>query len=536
LRTARLALWFALALAAVHSLCARAQAQAPSAPLDTWGSGEAKSPAADDDSTVPKAASPTRSTPGCDCHTDAAGADLAPLRYTLQGVSVRGNTRTSTRVVLRYLPFQAGDVIDVDDPELQLARYRLLGTGFFRTVEFSLEKGERRGSVVLVVEVAERNTIVVNDVSMGLSADADTDGEQRPLTAYGGVDVAETNLAGTGITLGGAVAGGQDQLALRVRFFDPAFLGGPWMVAGTLLYNNANDFFGNADVNWADPLRRVRLTDFAVARYRRFGGSFGIGRDLSVSTQAFLHYRLETVDAQYPLAAFHRRGFDIEPIDFDVARGRSILSTIRAVVQHDTRDHPFLPTRGMLATLTGEFALLPAALDYDYQRIEFKAAHFMPLPFGGHVLELSLFGGAIAGHAPFFEQFYVGDFTDFLPDRLLGMNFDRRPPPNFLGTQIVEVRYGQYAAKLAFEYRIPLYRGRRSIYGIDFFWGGGIYGVAENRSITAPPTGYSGLTRLPLDLTGNLGFRVDTSAGGFVFAFANALGFIPLRGEGPAGE
>jgi hypothetical protein len=116
------------------------------------------------------------------------------------------------------------------------------------------------------------------------------------------------------------------------------------------------------------------------------------------------------------------------------------------------------------------------------------------------------------------------------------MNFDRRPPPNILGTQIVEVRYGEYAVKLAFEYRIPLYRGRRSIYGIDFFWGGGIYGVAEARSITAPPTGYSGLARLPVDLTANLGFRVDTSAGGFVFAFANALGFIPLGGEGPAGE
>jgi outer membrane protein insertion porin family len=60
--------------------------------------------------------------------------------------------------------------------------------------------------------------------------------------------------------------------------------------------------------------------------------------------------------------------------------------------------------------------------------------------------------------------------------------------------------------------------------------------VAEGRSITAPPTGYSGLAQLPIDVTANLGFRIDTSAGGFVFAFANALGFIPLRGQGPAGE
>lgn len=36
-------------------------------------------------------------------------------RYTLEGLEVRGNTTTLSRVVLRYVPFHAGDVIDVDD-------------------------------------------------------------------------------------------------------------------------------------------------------------------------------------------------------------------------------------------------------------------------------------------------------------------------------------------------------------------------------------------------------------------------------------
>jgi hypothetical protein len=146
-----------------------------------------------------------------------------------------------------------------------------------------------------------------------------------------------------------------------------------------------------------------------------------------------------------------------------------------------------------------------------------------------------MFAGAISGNAPFFEQYYVGDFSDFLPSRILGVNFDRRPPLNFLGTDIVEVRYGKYAVKLAGEYRVPLFRGHRSIYGIDFFASMGIYGVAGTRDITNPPVGYSGLARVPIDLTGNFGFRMDTSAGGFVFAFSNVLGFIPVRGKGPAG-
>ena len=62
------------------------------------------------------------------------------------------------------------------------------------------------GLVVLVIEVVERNTVVLQSLTMGLSADADTKGDARPLTAYGGADVAETNLAGLGITLGGALA------------------------------------------------------------------------------------------------------------------------------------------------------------------------------------------------------------------------------------------------------------------------------------------------------------------------------------------
>src|SRR5690349_8245467 len=52
------------------------------------------------------------------------------LKYVLEGVQVRGNTSTLARVILRFVPFHAGDTLDVDDKELLLTRFRLLGTGF----------------------------------------------------------------------------------------------------------------------------------------------------------------------------------------------------------------------------------------------------------------------------------------------------------------------------------------------------------------------------------------------------------------------
>jgi outer membrane protein insertion porin family len=451
------------------------------------------------------------------------------LRYFLEGVEVRGNTTTLARVVLRYVTFKAGDTLDVDDAELELTRFRLLGTGFFRDVQLSLRRGSRRGYVVLVVEVIERNTIVLDDLWLGISADAEPNGSARPLTAYGGAGVSERNLAGTGVTLGGAFALADRQLALRSRFIDPQFLGSSWAVETELLYNTARDFFGNRDVLVDDPAQKV-AQDFAVVSYRRFGGLVGAGHDLGISTRFFVDYRLEKIDATFPLAASHKRGLDVEPIDFMIHRGGSVLSTVRGTLLHDTRDEPFLPSRGVRLALLTDASLTPLGSDYAYAKLQARAARWTSLPWG-HVLKVEGFAGAIFGDAPLFEKFYVGDLTDLLPDRVLDLNFDRRAAPNFLGTDIVEVRYGQYAAKVTGEYRIPLYRGSRAVYGVDLFGSAGLYGVANEVDLQHHARGYSGFSTVPIDITFNLGLQIETAAGGFTLGVSSFLGFLPVRGE-----
>jgi outer membrane protein assembly factor BamA len=463
---------------------------------------------------------------------EGAGVVRAPgkvgLRYTLEGIQIRGNTTTLSRVILRFVPFRAGDTLDVDDKELLLTRFRLLGTGFFRDVQLSLRKGSKRGYVVLVVDVVERNTIVVNDVWLGLSADAEPNGNARPLTAYGGLDVSETNLAGTGVALGGAMAIADRQLALRTRFSDPQFLRSTWTAEAQVLYNNAKDFFGNRDVLVDDPTQTT-TQDYAVVPYRRFGGLVGAGHEVgSVATRVFFDYRLEKIDANLPLAASHKRGQDIEPIDFYLLNGSSVLSTLSATVVHDTRDEPFLPTRGWHLLGLAEASLTPLGSDYPYAKLVLRGSRWMPLPWD-HVLRIEGILGSVFGSAPLFEKFYVGDYTDLRPHRALDLAFDRRAAPNFLDTSIAEVRYGDYAARLNAEYRIPLYRGRKSIYGVDFFGSAGVYAVADGRDVTNPARGYSGFSRVPVDLTFNMGLRADTAVGGFAIGIANLVGFVPIR-------
>lgn len=483
-------------------------------------------------SLAPDAAASDTPTTAAESTETSADPDKVGLRYTLEGVEVRGNTTTLARVILRFVPFRAGSVLDVDDKELLLTRFRLLGTGFFRDVQLSLRRGTKRGYVVLVVEVVERNTIIVNDLWLGLSADAEPDGKARPLTAYGGIDVSETNLAGTGIALGGAIALADSQLALRTRFSDPRFLGSSWVADAQLLYNNAKDFFGNRNVLVDDPTQKT-AQDFAVVAYRRFGGRLGTGHDVgSVATRVFFDYRLETIEATLPRAASHKRGLDVEPIDFYLSPGSSVLSTLSATLVHDTRDEPFLPSRGWYLLGLAELSLSPLGSDYAYSKIVLRGSRWMPLPWD-HVLRIEGIVGSVIGQAPLFEKFYVGDYTDLRPHRALDLAFDRRAAPNFFDTAIAEVRYGDYAARLNAEYRIPIYRGRKTFYGVDFFGSAGFYAIANARDWTNPARGYTGLARVPIDLTFNLGLRADTAAGGFAIGIANLIGFVPIRSEGP---
>src|SRR5262249_55081143 len=146
-------------------------------------------------------------------------------------------------------------------------------------------------------------------------------------------------------------------------------------------------------------------------RYKRFGGSVGGGHDLSVSTQISFDYRLEQIDATLPLAAAHRRGLDLEPIQFDILPGKSVLSAIHASLVHDTRDQPILPTRGWYASVSADLSMAPFGSDYAYTKLQLRASRWFSLPLR-HVAKLEVFGGAVSGDAPFFEKFYVGDFTD----------------------------------------------------------------------------------------------------------------------------
>ena len=157
---------------------------------------------------------------------------------------------------------------------------------------------------------------------------------------------------------------------------------------------------------------------------------------------------------------------------------------------------------------------------YDYVKTTVEGAFYRPMP-RGHALGFHLFVGGIAGDAPYFDRFFIGDLNLLLPRRALGINFSTLPSRNLLNTTIAHHRYDQYAARALVEYAVPIWRRRGFIYGGDAFVGVGLLGMASPGDFVPP--GDSGLDSLPIDLTGDLGLRLDTYVGIFTISIANAL-------------
>jgi hypothetical protein len=433
-------------------------------------------------------------------------------RYVIEAVQVRGNRKTETSIIVAEaaaLGLVKGAAVDASDPRVEAVRYRLLALGYFLDVRLSVTRGTSRGGVVLVVEVEERGTLVINELFPSHSA----------ATAFwGGADLSETNFLGRGINVGGGfvasttptVPGAHAGLGLRLRAVVPP-IGGPYglSLSVTGLYNDGSEFYRLTGAD-DDPDPR----NFVATRVKRAGGVVGIGKDFRSHIHMGLDFREEAVTAELP------GGPATLPIDYMIIAGSSRVGSATVSLDLDTRSDPILPRSGMRIALSAEVASGAFGSSYNYVKTVVEGSFYRPMP-RGHALGFHLFAGAIAGDAPYFDRFFIGDLNLLLPRRALGINFSTLPSRNLLDTSIAHHRYDQYAARVLVEYAIPIWRRRGFVYGGDAFLGVGLLGVASPGDFIPP--GSSGVDALPIDLTGDLGIRLDTYIGIFTVSIANAL-------------
>jgi outer membrane protein insertion porin family len=455
-------------------------------------------------------------------HASVSRADEPPLipTYVLEDIQIRGNTKTKSSIIRRELRVQPGERLSVEDPRFDLSRYRVLSLGYFSDVRLKLEKGSSRGKVILVVQVVERGTIILTDLFLGTS---------EATKAWGGLGVAETNFLGRGITLDGAfvlgaspeVEQGDLQQAYRLRASTRRLWKLPLSLSGSFNFLDGNDFFRQSG-----PQSSSDPKDFVSLRYRRIGGTLGIGFDLARYTRMFVDYRGEAVRSYLPSVRLRQdpSGFS-EPIKFNIINGDSVLSLLAITVERDTRSDPVLPQRGNLITINGQVSSEVFGSGYDYFKLAARWDSFFPVRWG-HVVSVQARGGVIFGEAPFFEKFFIGDFNDLIPGRALGLNFSTLPSRNIFGTSINAKRYEEFAIRLSGEYIIPWFRGGRRLYGGDFFLNVGFIMLTSRTELRIRDRSLA--QSIPVDLTIDAGLRLDTQIGIFRFSIGNALGRIPF--------
>lgn len=436
-------------------------------------------------------------------------------RYVIEDIVVRGNHKTKTALILEEIRLRVGDEVTASDTRVEAARYRLLALGYFLDARLSLARGSRRGGAVLMIEVEERGTIVFNDIFLNIS---------KTTPFWGGLDASETNFLGRGINLGAGfvasttprVPGSHAGLGLRAHAALPPLGSSDVSLSLTGLYNDGSEYFRASGADG-----QGGPNDFVAVGTRREGGVLGVGKTLSPSLRLFADLRQEFVRAALPATTTQLLpDGSARPIDFKIHGGASRVASLTLTVDYDTRSDPILPRAGVHLAASVEGAPSGGPGSYGFVKAVGQASQYWRMP-RGHALGLHLLGGAIGGEAPYFDQFFIGDLNLLLPRRALGINFSTLPSRNFLGTGIAGHRYDNFEARVLVEYAIPVWRRNGYLYGGDLFIAVGALGLASRADFDR--AGGMTWSTAPIDLTGDLGLRIDTYVGVFTISVANAL-------------
>jgi len=364
--------------------------------------------------------------------------------YRVRDVVIRGNRVTKDHVIRRDVTLVPGDLADAG--ALEETERRLRNTGLFAAAPESGKEAvcaefldtDEPGMADLLVEVVEGER---GTVSLGLGWNSD-------LGAVGNISLHLYNF---------------DALDLPESWRD--FLsGGAWLGGGQelLLSLSPGSEYSDYYLTWTEP--SVMDSDYSLSlsgflrnyfwedhyRETRAGGSVTVGRRLGSGWHAALSGRVERVHVGHLSSR--------APGDAARVRGGHWLHSMEVSLAHDTRDDPFLTTRGHRAEGAVEMAGTILGGDVDYLRETIDARQWWTVftqknglkhvvSLGG---EIGLMQTTSSESVPIFQRFFMGGLAT-------PRGFDYRgagPSDPVFGEQIG----GEYLFLLNAEYEAPLYR------------------------------------------------------------------------------
>ena len=294
-------------------------------------------------------------------------------RVYVDKINIIGNNRTLDRVIRRELRFTEGDAFNRD--LIDRSRTRIRALGFFKDVTIKNATGRRPDKTDVTVAVEEQST---GEISLGA-------GYSSYSSFVGEFSYTERNLFGRGQYLRASVAMSSISKQIQFSFTEPWFLGRP-LAAGIDLYKwvtNYNQANYQGDVT-AGSLR----IGFPTSEY----GSVGVRYT----------YRINKVTAYSgaPTALLQELAYYGD---------QTSTSSIGFTFGYNTLDDNLKPTRGILFSLSQDFAGLGGNLKYLKTEGSFSTFKKLPWDFVG---EFTLASGFIQGYGgqtvPIEERFFKG--------------------------------------------------------------------------------------------------------------------------------
>lgn len=339
--------------------------------------------------------------------SEAGVLDIQITPGRLDSIEVSGNTKTEDKVVLREMPIEPGDIINIK--KIQKGYQRLLRLQYFENINPELERVDSEQNLArLVINLTEGKTGKLN-FGGGYSS---TDGW------IGFIDVSEKNLFGKGQRVGVRWQFG-DSTTYSLNFYEP-YLWDTDFSFGISVYDKESERTTSDDQDYTKKSR---------------GGSISIGHPLPKDWRTSLRYKAEHVEEYWD--------------DTEETISDDNLRSLTLSFSRDTSDNPFNPRHGTINNLSVEYAGGFLGGGMEFTKFNLDSRRYFP-GFKNHALAVRMKLGLSDPREPLAgEEYDLGgsdslrgyqqsDFDDEIPNNdLLLFNIEYRIPFNDSFTGVI---------------------------------------------------------------------------------------------------
>jgi outer membrane protein insertion porin family len=373
----------------------------------------------------------------------------------IRNIVIRGNNKTKDKVIRREVMVSPGEIMN--EVRVEKSQNRLKNLGYFSNVRHFTEQPDEAGKRDLVYEVEEQRT---GNFMIGA-------GFSSVDSLVGFMEITQSNF---------------DILNW------PNFTGGGQKARLGLEMGSRRQ---TAEVSWTEPWFLDRPLALTVEMYRRMRW-YDQYDEIRTGASAGLSYPVKVgrVGARYTLELVQMDDMDnnewyLDPegtVDstpdtwngdankyfeyMDDKYGDALNSVVRLYWAHDTRDQPFVPTKGYQATVFGDLAE-GAIGDNEFYKLGANYRRWFRMPWHKHVLNLR--GrvetvDATNGDLPIYERLFLGG-----PRTIRGIEYRDAGPKLFRGDggNGHAPRGGQTLALATAEYTIPVFKAVRFATFVD---------------------------------------------------------------------